>query len=58
MWVGCEVFGVVDELLNGLVGSVGGGVVCVDSLELEAEGGLGDRPQADDIVTYQLHPFR
>jgi hypothetical protein len=57
MWVGGEVLGVLYELLNGLVGSVGGGVVCVDSLEIEAEGRLEDSPQANYVALDQLHPL-
>lgn len=58
MWIGRQVLGVVDELLNRLIGSVGGGVVSVDGLEFKAERRLDDRPQTDDIAPDQLHPFR
>lgn len=50
MRVGREEFGVVDHSLDGLEGSVGGGVVDVDGLEGEVEGGDVVGVEADDVL--------
>lgn len=51
MGIGSHSFGILDDILNLLIGSMSGSVVSVDGLYIEAEWRWDDGPQPNGLAT-------
>jgi len=58
MWVGSQVFREGNKFLNGCVRAIGGSVVCINRLQIEAKGWLDYFPQPNDLASDLLHLFQ